>query len=140
MSDELSVAEKIVEEVLIDLMAKKVMSTSIQVSSMRGVQASLSTSHGSGPSQVITKKRTKHRDDLANVNLIPTILPDYIAPLVRAVIHDSVQRDFEYTMVIAYLSKGICAVRAQQDKIATLKFNDFNLGERKNHSMLSPYK
>ena len=28
----------------------------------------------------------------------------------------------------------------QQDKIATLKFNDFNLGDRKNYSMLSPYK
>jgi hypothetical protein len=40
MSDELSAAEKIVEEVLIDLMAEKVMSASIQASSMRGVQAS----------------------------------------------------------------------------------------------------
>jgi hypothetical protein len=53
---------------------------------------------------------------------------------------DSVPRDFEYTMVTAYLPKGIHAVRAQQDKITTLKFNDFNLGDRKNHSMLTPYK
>jgi hypothetical protein len=51
-----------------------------------------------------------------------------------------VQRDFEYTMVTEYFSKGIHAVQAQQDKIATLKFNDFNLGDRKNHSMLSLYK
>jgi hypothetical protein len=48
MSDELSAAEKIVEEVLIDLMIGRVMSKremygSIQASSMRGVQASSST-------------------------------------------------------------------------------------------------
>jgi hypothetical protein len=43
-------------------------------------------------------------------------------------------------MVTAYLPKGIHGVRAQQDKITVLKFNDFNLGDRKNHSMLSLYK
>jgi hypothetical protein len=37
MSDELNAAEKIVKEVLIDLMAEKVMSASIQASSTRGV-------------------------------------------------------------------------------------------------------
>jgi hypothetical protein len=46
----LSHAEKVVEEVLIDLMEKKVMSVGIQVSSMRGVQASPSTARGSRPS------------------------------------------------------------------------------------------
>jgi hypothetical protein len=70
MLDELRDAKKIVEEFLIDLITKKVMSTSIQASSMRGVKASPSTAHGSGPSQVITEKRTKHRDDLENVKLI----------------------------------------------------------------------
>jgi hypothetical protein len=50
MSDELNIAEKIVEEVLIDLIAEKVTSASIQYSSTRGVQASPSTSRGSGPS------------------------------------------------------------------------------------------
>jgi hypothetical protein len=35
MSDELSAAEKVVEEVLIDLMAERVMSTGVQASSMR---------------------------------------------------------------------------------------------------------
>jgi hypothetical protein len=86
------------------------------------------------------EKRTKHRDDLENAKLIPTMLPNYIPPLVSAVSHDSVPRDFEYTMVTAYLPKGIRAVKAQHEKITTLKFNEFNLGYHKNHSMLSPYK
>jgi hypothetical protein len=43
-------------------------------------------------------------------------------------------------MVTAYLWKGIRAVRTQQDKITTLKFNDFNLGDLKNYNMLTPYK
>jgi hypothetical protein len=43
-------------------------------------------------------------------------------------------------MITAYLPKGIHAVRAQQDKIAALKFSDFNLGDCKNYSMLTPYK
>jgi hypothetical protein len=50
MLEKLSGAEKCVEEFLIDLMVKKVMFTGIQASSMRGVQASLSTAHGSEPS------------------------------------------------------------------------------------------
>jgi hypothetical protein len=86
------------------------------------------------------EKRTKHRDDLANAKLIPTIFLDCILPLADTVSHDSVPRDFKYTMIIVYLSKGICAVRAQQDKITTLKFNGFKLGDHKNHSMLAPYK
>jgi hypothetical protein len=85
MSDELSATEKIFEEVLIDLMTERVMSASIQVSSTRGVQASSSTARGAGPSQPSAEKRTKHRDDLSNVKLIPTILPDYIPPLVGTV-------------------------------------------------------
>jgi hypothetical protein len=113
MSNELNAMKKIIEEVLIDIMAKKVMFASIQASSTRGVQASSSTACGSGPSRVITKKRTKHIDDLANAKLISTIFPDYIPPLAGAVSRDSVLRDFEYTMVTAYLSKGICIVRAQ---------------------------
>jgi hypothetical protein len=132
MSDELSAAEKIVEEVLIDLMTERVMSeremsASIQASSTRGVQASPSTTRGVGSSRPSAEKRTKHKDDLANVNLIPTILPDYISPLVGAVSRDSVPRDFEYSMITTYLPKGIHVVRAQQDKIAALKFSVFNL-------------
>jgi hypothetical protein len=74
------------------------------------------------------------------VKLIPSILPDYIPPLAGAMSRDSVPRYFEYTLVIAYLPKGIRAVQAQQDKIAALKFSDFNLGDRKNYNMLSPGK
>jgi hypothetical protein len=43
-------------------------------------------------------------------------------------------------MVTAYLPKGIRAFKMQQYKIATLNFSDFNLGDRKNYNMLSPYK
>jgi hypothetical protein len=107
MSDELTETKKCVEEVLIDLMVEKVMSEGIQVSSMRGVQASLSTTHGSRPSQDATEKRTKNQDDLVNAKMIPTILPDYILPLAGTVSHDSVLRDFDYTLVTAYLPKGI---------------------------------
>jgi hypothetical protein len=77
---------------------------------------------------------------LENASLIPTILSDYIPPLIRAVSRDSVQREFKYTMVTAYLPKGIHAVQSQQHKIAALKFSDFNLRDRKNYSMLAPYK
>jgi hypothetical protein len=140
MSDELRAAEKIVDEVLIDLMTERAISASIQASSPRGVEASSLTAHGTGSSRPLAEKRTKHRYDLANAKLIPSIFPDYILPLVGAVSRDSVPRDFEYSMITAYLPKGICVVRAQQDKIAVLKFSDFNLGDRKYYSMLAPYK
>jgi hypothetical protein len=81
MSKELSTIEEFVKEVLIDLMTERVMSVGVQVSSMRGVKASLSTARGSGPSRPTTEKKTKHKDDLENVKLIPTIFPDYIPPL-----------------------------------------------------------
>jgi hypothetical protein len=113
MSDELNTIEKLTEEVLIDLMAEKVMFAGIQASSMRGVQSSPSAARGSEPSRAAVEKRTKHQDDLANAKLIPTILPDYIPPLAGTVNHDSVPRDFDYTLVIVYLLKGIRAVRTQ---------------------------
>jgi hypothetical protein len=83
MLDKFSAAEKVVEEVLIDLMTERVMSMSagIQASSTRMVQASSSTARGAGPSRPSAEKRTKHKDDLANEKLIPTIVPDYIPPL-----------------------------------------------------------
>jgi hypothetical protein len=43
-------------------------------------------------------------------------------------------------LVTAYLPKGIRAVRADQDKIAALKFSDFNLDDRKVYNMLAPHK
>jgi hypothetical protein len=48
-------------------------------------------------------------------------------------------RDFEYTLVTAYLPKGIRAGHADQDKIVALKFSDFNLGDKKVYSMLAPH-
>jgi hypothetical protein len=145
MSDELSATEKIVEEVLIDLVTKRVMSeremsASIKSSSTRGVQASPSTAREAKSSRPSPEKRTKHRDDLANAKLILSIFPSYIPPLADAVSRDIVPRDFEYTMITAYLPKGIRAVHAHQDKIAALKSSDFNLGDCKNYSTLAPFK
>jgi hypothetical protein len=140
MLDKISVSKKSVEEILIDLMAKKVMSASIQASSMRGVQASLLTYHGSEPSRGVTKKRTKHRDDLENVKLIPSILPDYIPPPDNVVSCDSVSRDLNYTVITMYLPKGTQAVRPQLERIPTLKIGDYNLGDCKSYGMLSPHK
>jgi hypothetical protein len=51
-----------------------------------------------------------------------------------------VPRYFEYTLVTAYLPKGIRPVRADQDKIATLKFSDFNLRDHKVYNMIAPHK
>jgi hypothetical protein len=135
MSDELSAIENPIEEVLIELMDEKVMSIGIQASSMREVKASPSTARGSGPSQATTEKRTKHRDDLENTNLIPSILPDYIQPLDGVMNRDNVLRDFDYTLVSLYLSKGIRIGKPQPDKIMTLNISEFNLGDHKNFIM-----
>jgi hypothetical protein len=121
-------------------MAKKVMSAGIQASSTRGVQASPSTSHGSGPSRAATEKRNKHLDDLMNTKLIPSILPSYIPPLAGVVSCDNVLRDFGYTVITAYLPKGIQVVRSQLQRIPTLKIGDYNLGYRKSYGMLAPHK
>jgi hypothetical protein len=58
MSNEFSASEKIVEEVLIDLMTKRemLMSVGIQASSTRGLQASSSTARGAGSSRPSTEK------------------------------------------------------------------------------------
>jgi hypothetical protein len=145
MSDELITVEKAVEEVLIDLMDERVMSerrmsVGVQASSTRGVKDSPSTARREGPSRTMIETRTKHRDEIANAKLIPHILSTYIPPLSGGINHDSVPRDFKYTLITAYLLKGVHAVRANQDKLAALKFSDFNLDDRKVYSMLSPHK
>jgi hypothetical protein len=142
MSAEFSAAEKVVEEVLIDLMTERGMSmfAGVQASSTRTVQASPSAARREGPSRPLAEKRTKHKDNLTNEKQIPTIFPDYILPLVGMVNCDSVPCDFEYIIITAYLPKGICIVRTYQDKIATLKFSDFNLRYGKIYGMLAPYK
>jgi hypothetical protein len=116
------------------------MSIGVQASSMRGVQASPFTSHRSRPSQVAIEKRTKHRDDLANAKLIPYILPEYIPPLASVMSRDSVPRDFDYTLIIAYLPKGIHTVKPQLERILTLNISNYNLGDHKIYGMLAPHK
>jgi hypothetical protein len=151
MSEDLSALEESAKEVLVDLrtekfMSERRMSTGVQESSTGGVQASPSTARRVGTSRITTETRMKHRDDLTNDRLIPSILPMYIRPLSGAVKKDSVPRYFDYALVTAYLPKGIrtvctvCTVCTDQDKIATLKFSDFNLGERKAYSMLTLHK
>jgi hypothetical protein len=77
---------------------------------------------------------------LENAKLIPSILPDYILPLANVVNRDSVPKDFDYTLVTAYLPKGIHTGKPQLDKIMTLNINDFNLGDCKNFNILSPHR
>jgi hypothetical protein len=69
------------------------------------------------------------RNDLANVKQISSGLPDYILPLAGVVNRDSVPRDFKYTLITAYLPKGIRTVGPQLGLIPALKINDFNLGD-----------
>jgi hypothetical protein len=144
MSDELTKLEESVTEVLLDLMTERVMSegrmsTRVQASSTGGVQASSSTAQAL-TSRAGTDRRTKHKDDIANAKLVPSILPAYIPPLSSEINRDSVPRDFEYTLVIAYIPKGVHTYRANQDKVTTLKFCYFNLGDHKSYNMLTPYK
>jgi hypothetical protein len=82
-------------------MTERVMSisTGVQASSTRGLQASPSTARRSEPSRPSVEKRTKNKDDLENMKLILSIFPNYILPLDSGVNHDSVPRDFKYTMV-----------------------------------------
>jgi hypothetical protein len=144
MFDELTALEESITEVLLDLMSERDMlerrmSTGVQASSMRGVQASPSTTQA-GTSRAGVKRRTKHKDDIANAKLVPSILPAYIPPLSSHINRDSVLRYFQYTLVTTYLSKGVRTYRADEDKVIALNFCDFNLGEHKVYSMLTLYK
>ena len=107
MSGEPSTLEKSVEEILMELIAERVMSVGIQASSTGGLQASPSTGLHSRCS---TEKRSKHYDYLVNAKQIPSVLLEYISPLAGVVNHDSIQREFEYTLIIAYILKGIHVV------------------------------
>jgi hypothetical protein len=51
-----------------------------------------------------------------------------------------VPKDFEYTLITAYLPKGIHTVLTDQENIAALKFRDFNIGDKKVYNMLAPHK
>jgi hypothetical protein len=86
------------------------------------------------------EKRSKHCDNLANAKKIPSVLPDYIPPFAGMVSRDSVPWDFKYTLITAYLPKGIRTVEPQLVLIPALKISDFNLGDRKNYVMLTPHR
>jgi hypothetical protein len=75
-----------------------------------------------------------------NAKIIPCILPTYLPHLSGAINCESVPHGFEYTLIIVYLPKGVRAVCVDQDKLTTLKFSDFNLGDRKVYNMLAPHK
>jgi hypothetical protein len=89
MLGDLSTVEKLVEEILIDLMAEKVMSAGVQASSMGGLQASPSTACRSSHLNNDREKK-QARDDLVNAKLIPSVFPDYIPPLAGMVSRDSI--------------------------------------------------
>jgi hypothetical protein len=140
MSGEQTELEKSVEEVLKKFMADRAMSEGVQASSTRGLQASPSTARRSSRANPVTEKRSKHHDDLANAKQIPSILPDYIPPLAGVVNRDNIPWDYEYTLITAYIPKGIRVVGSQLGQIPSLKNNDFNLGDRKNYAMLAPHR
>jgi hypothetical protein len=74
------------------------------------------------------------------VKKIPSILLEYIPLLASVVNHDRIPHDYEYTLIIAYIPKGIHVVGSQLGQIPLLKNNDFNLGDRNNYAMLPPHK
>jgi hypothetical protein len=120
-------------------MLERIISTRVQASTTRGVKSS-PLPNQAGTSRDDTERRTKHKDDIANAKLVPFILPAYIPPLSGEINRDSVPRDFEYTLVTAYLPKGIRTYHTDQDKVTALKFCDFNLGDHKVYNMLALYK
>jgi hypothetical protein len=90
-------------------MSERGVSPGVQASSTRGLTTSLSTAQAR-PSRQTDDKHTKHRDNIVNAKLIPSTLPSYLPPLSDAINKDSFPRDFDYALVMAYLSKGIHAV------------------------------
>jgi hypothetical protein len=57
-----------------------------------------------------------------------------------AVSRDSVPRDFEYTLITAYLPNGIHTVEPQLGLIPALNISDLNLDDRKNYVMLALHR
>jgi hypothetical protein len=74
-------------------MSERGMSIGVQESSKRGAQATPSTARV-GTSRADAERRTKHKDDIANAKLVPSILPFYIPPLSSVINRDNVPRDF----------------------------------------------
>jgi hypothetical protein len=60
--------------------------------------------------------------------------------LVGVVNHEIIPHDFEYMLITAYIPKGIHVVGPQLGYIPTMKNNNFNLGDRKNYTMIAPHR
>jgi hypothetical protein len=60
--------------------------------------------------------------------------------LAGVVNHDNIPQEFKYTLITVYIPKGICIVGTELGQIPALKNNDFKLGDRKNHAMLTPHR
>jgi hypothetical protein len=140
MSGEPSALEISIGEILTKIMADRQFSIGIQASPTGELQAFSSTGCHSSRVNPTIEKRSKHHDELANVKHVSSFLPDYIPPLAGAVNRDSIPHDFEYTLITAYIPKGICVVGTQLGQIPALKNNDFNLDNIKNYAMLTPHK
>jgi hypothetical protein len=99
MSDELSVVEKVAEEVLIDLMTERViserrMSAGVQASSKGGVQASPSIACRAGLSQNHDRDKNKAQRQYCKHQADPTHFVSLHTTLSDKINHDSVPRDF----------------------------------------------
>jgi hypothetical protein len=140
MSGECTKLENFVEEVLKKFMADKAIYEGVQASSTKGLQASPLIGRRSGHTNPTTEQRSKHHDDLANTKQISSILPDYIPNLAGPINCDNIPWDFEYTLITAYILKGISLVGSHLGHIQLLKNNDFNLGDRKNYVMLTHHR
>jgi hypothetical protein len=119
-------------------MVEEIMFAGSQALSTIGFKSSPSTTRRSN--LTVTKKRSKHRDDLAKEKFIPSVLYDYIPPLYGMVSCGSFPRDFKYTLITTYLPKGIRAVELQLGLIPDIKISDFNLGDRNNYVFLAPHR
>jgi len=87
MSGKRRAVEKSVEEILVDLMNERVIYVGIQASSNGVLQASPSARQRFVHT---AEKRSKHRNDMANMKQISSVLPDYIPQLDGAVSYDNI--------------------------------------------------
>jgi hypothetical protein len=95
------------EDIFMELMPERVMFVGIQALSTNGFQSFPSNGRRSSHA---TEKRRKHSENLANTKQIPSVLLEYIPPLAGTINHDSIPHDFDYTLITAYIPKGIHVV------------------------------
>jgi hypothetical protein len=107
MSSERTELEKSIVEVLNKFMDDRAMSEGVHTSSTKVLQASPSTRRCLGRANPATKQRSKHRNNMANTKQASLILPDYISHLAGTVNFYNIPQKYEYTLIIAYIPKGI---------------------------------